>query len=228
MTNEKADVVRAKVAVQLFQSNTTLNRVLSGSMQPGDDTGIFVQGMGRGELLRVGTWSRKKAERYVASMLRVSVAVPHLLYRGTGLPWLVDMHTGSSKASGGLAVQTLTVPDILYMIRYGAPCKLTHPISCTTDVRIAEEFARRASKKSGGFVHVIEGCERTLRAVDVNAILGSDSMASREVEFIVLPGLRDQASVFMHPTRIKGNKVWWTTSNASVAVAHPPRPRIVI
>ena len=217
---------RGRAAVRVFQSNTTINRVLSGFMLPGNDTAILVQQKGRARLVQVGTWTRKKAERYVDDMLRVSVAAPRVLYRGTGLPWLVNLHTGNRDVHGigrSLAVEALTVPDILYMIRCGTPCKLTHPISCTTDVHVAEEFARRASSSDGGFVHVIEGCER---AVDVNALLGSDSLASRESEFIVLPPRvvvsgeqTTSVSLFMHPTRVTGNRVWWRSEIVKVDVA---------
>ena len=101
---------------------------------------------------------------------------------------------------------------MLYMARHGAPCKLTHPISCTASRGIAEEFARPSMHWPRGWVHEIafrKGGNNSIAVVDVNAILGADNLAAREDEFVVLPGR--STTVWLHPRAVhqRTHRIEW-------------------
>jgi hypothetical protein len=112
-----------------------------------------------------------------------------------------------------VATQTLTDEDMLYMAEHGAPCKLTHPISCTRDARIAAEFARPSKRWAPGWIHSLK-VTSDVDVVDVNAVLGSKSMTSREQEFVVLPAGNNGGTVWLHPIKVDRVKrvMEWRTS----------------
>ena len=182
-------------AVAQFQSNTAINAILSGTYVGIAAPRMITQTSERQQQRANDKFWTLKRARLAVEQMRLSKmprVKPTALFRGTRLPWPTTVFTGNGN---GAAPKTIALDpaisdeDMLYMARCGAPIKISHPLSCTSEFDIAREFADAGAKRSHrrGWVHVISTGLDLIDIVDVNATMGTISLAEREKEFILLP-----------------------------------------
>jgi hypothetical protein len=202
-----AERKRSVRAVAQFQSNTAINAILAGTYVGVSAPKMVTQGAeraarksGQGE---DKYWTLKRArlavEQMRASRITPGSEAPQTLFRGTLLPWPTTVFTGNGNGAApkSLALDpAVTDADMLHMARCGAPVKVTHPLSCTSDSRIAREFADAAARRSRrrGWVHSFSAGLELCDVVGVNETLAGAggpsaiaSLAQREKEYVLLP-----------------------------------------
>ena len=192
-------------AVAQFQSNTAINAILSGTY-----VGIAAPRMITQTRERHRSddkfWTLKRAMLAVEQMRlsKMTRAKPAVLFRGTRLLLPTHVFTGNGNGAAPKTISldpAISEKDMLYMARCGAPVKIVHPLSCTSDLNIAREFADAGAKRNHrrGWVHVISMGLDLFDVVDVNATLGTLGLAEREKEFILLPATAsDTHCLWMH------------------------------
>lgn len=195
-------------AVAQFQSNTAINAILSGTYVGIAAPRMITQTSERKQQQRANDkfWTLKRA-RLAVEQMRLSKmprVKPTALFRGTRLPWPTTVFTGNGNGAAPKTIAldpAISEEEMLYMARCGAPVKISHPLSCTSDLDIAREFADAGHRRSHrrGWVHAISMGLELFDIVDVNATLGTIGLAEREKEFILLPAAASDAHcLWMH------------------------------
>lgn len=213
-----AERKRSVRAVAQFQSNTAINAILAGTYVGAAAPKMVTQAAERvGADKRQGDaeyWTLKRARLAVEHMRLARITpgreAPQTLFRGTLLPWPTTVFTGNGNGAAPKSIaldQAVTEADMLHMARCGAPVKVTHPLSCTSDSRIAREFADAAARRRGrGWVHTFSAGLELCDVVGVNETLeraggpsAIASLAKREKEYVLLPPApADAACLWMH------------------------------
>lgn len=141
-------------------------------------------------------WTPSRVKQFMTYMYKnaIPTVAATIVYRGTSI--------------ASPLMEPAALDNIALLKRYdaGIPLYNFHPMSTTTDKKIASEFIGR---KKEGFIHVLHlapGCSIYDMAIEYSV----DGIGSREKEILLMPG-----HIFT-PIGRKGKEIHWSVKLATI------------